>query len=64
MGKVIEKIKLASMFDPAKTKEVEAVIDAGYQSERTFTIVICYFIILFETLWVSLEFCQPTSLLI
>jgi clan AA aspartic protease len=29
MGKVIEKIKLTSLFDPAKSVEVEAVIDTG-----------------------------------
>ena len=29
MGKVVEKVKLVSLFDPTKTKEVEAVIDTG-----------------------------------
>ena len=29
MGKVIEKVKLTSLFDPTKTKEVEAIIDTG-----------------------------------
>jgi clan AA aspartic protease len=29
MGKVVEKVKLWSLFDPTKTKEVEAVIDSG-----------------------------------
>ena len=29
MGKVIEKVRLTSLFDPAKTREVEAVIDTG-----------------------------------
>jgi clan AA aspartic protease len=29
MGKVIEKVKLTSLFDPTKKKEVEAVIDTG-----------------------------------
>jgi len=29
MGKVIEKVKLTSLFDSAKKKEVEAVIDTG-----------------------------------
>jgi len=29
MGKVIEKIKLTSLFDPTKSVEVEAVIDTG-----------------------------------
>ena len=29
MGKVIEKVKLTSLFDSTKTKEVEAVIDTG-----------------------------------
>ena len=29
MGKVIEKIKLMNLFEPAKWVEVEAVIDAG-----------------------------------
>lgn len=29
MGKVIEKIKLTSVFDPAKSIEVDAVIDTG-----------------------------------
>jgi clan AA aspartic protease len=29
MGKVIEKIKLTNLFDPAKWVEVEAVIDTG-----------------------------------
>jgi len=29
MGKVIEKIKLTSLFDPAKSVEVDAVVDTG-----------------------------------
>jgi clan AA aspartic protease len=29
MGKVIEKVKLTSLFDSMKTREVEAVIDTG-----------------------------------
>ena len=29
MGKVIERVKLTSLFDPAKSVEVEAVIDTG-----------------------------------
>ena len=29
MGKVVEKVKLINLFDPTKTKEVEAVIDTG-----------------------------------
>jgi len=29
MGKIIEKIKLTSLFDPTKTVEIEAVIDTG-----------------------------------
>ncbi|MBI5167219.1 MAG: aspartyl protease family protein [candidate division NC10 bacterium] len=29
MGKVIEKVKLTSLFDPTKSVEVEAVIDTG-----------------------------------
>jgi len=29
MGKVIEKVKLTSLFDPTKTREVETVIDTG-----------------------------------
>ncbi len=29
MGKVIEKIRLTSLFDPAKSLEVEAIIDTG-----------------------------------
>lgn len=29
MGKVIEKVKLTSLFDPAKSIEVDAVIDTG-----------------------------------
>ena len=29
MGKVIEKVKLSSLFDPTKAKEVEAIIDTG-----------------------------------
>ncbi|MBI3989346.1 MAG: retroviral-like aspartic protease family protein [candidate division NC10 bacterium] len=29
MGKVIEKVKLTNVFDPAKSVEVEAVIDTG-----------------------------------
>lgn len=29
MGKVIEKVKLISLFEPAKSVEVEAVIDTG-----------------------------------
>ena len=29
MGKVIEKVKLTSLFDSTKTREVEAVIDTG-----------------------------------
>jgi hypothetical protein len=29
MGKIIAKVKLTSLFDPAKTKEVDAVIDTG-----------------------------------
>jgi len=29
LGKVVEKVKLTSLFDPAKTIEVEAVIDTG-----------------------------------
>ncbi len=29
MGKIIEKVKLTSLFDPAKTKEADAVIDTG-----------------------------------
>ncbi|MBI3988439.1 MAG: hypothetical protein HY347_02350 [candidate division NC10 bacterium] len=29
MGKVIEKVKLTSLFDPAKSVEVDAVIDTG-----------------------------------
>jgi hypothetical protein len=27
MGKVIEKVKLTSLFDPEKSMEIEAVID-------------------------------------
>jgi len=29
MGKVIEKVRLISLFDPTKTKEIDAVIDTG-----------------------------------
>ncbi len=29
MGKVIEKVRLTSLFDPTKSVEVEAVIDTG-----------------------------------
>lgn len=29
MGKVIERVKLTSLFDPAKSVEVDAVIDTG-----------------------------------
>jgi len=29
MGKVIEKVKLTSLFDPKKSLEIEAVIDTG-----------------------------------
>jgi clan AA aspartic protease len=29
MGKVVEKVKIRSLFEPTKTKEVEAVIDSG-----------------------------------
>lgn len=29
MGKVMEKVKLASLFDPTKSVEVDAVIDTG-----------------------------------
>jgi clan AA aspartic protease len=29
MGKVIQKVRLTSLFDPTKTREVEAVIDTG-----------------------------------
>jgi len=29
MGKVIEKVKLSSLFDPKKSVEIEAVIDTG-----------------------------------
>jgi len=29
MGKGIEKVKLRSLFDPTKAKEVEAIIDTG-----------------------------------
>ena len=29
MGKVIEKIKLTSLFDPSKSMEVDAVVDTG-----------------------------------
>ena len=29
MGKVIEKVELTSLFDPAKSAEVEAVVDTG-----------------------------------
>jgi predicted aspartyl protease len=29
MGKVIEKVKLSSLFDPAKSVEVDAIIDTG-----------------------------------
>jgi predicted aspartyl protease len=29
MGKVIEKIRLTSLFEPARSIEVEAVIDTG-----------------------------------
>jgi predicted aspartyl protease len=29
MGKAIEKVKFTNLFDPMKTKEVEAVIDTG-----------------------------------
>ena len=29
MGKVIEKVKLTSLFDPTKSVEVEAIIDTG-----------------------------------
>lgn len=29
MGKVVEKVKLTSLFDPAKSVEVEAVVDTG-----------------------------------
>jgi clan AA aspartic protease len=29
MGKVIEKVKLTSLFDPKKSVEIEAVIDTG-----------------------------------
>jgi clan AA aspartic protease len=29
MGKVIEKVKLTSLFDPEKSVEIEAVIDTG-----------------------------------
>ena len=29
MGKVIEKVKLTNLFEPAKWTEVEAVVDTG-----------------------------------
>ena len=29
MGKVVEKVKLTSLFDPSKSMEVEAVVDTG-----------------------------------
>ncbi len=29
MGKVVEKVKLTSLFDSAETREIEAVIDTG-----------------------------------
>ena len=29
MGKVIEKVKLTSLFDPTKSVEVEAIIDTS-----------------------------------
>jgi aspartyl protease family protein len=29
MGKVIEKVKIANLFEPAKSIEIEAVIDTG-----------------------------------
>ena len=29
MGKVIEKVRLISLFDPTRTKEIDAVIDTG-----------------------------------
>jgi len=29
MGKITEKVKLTSLFDPTKSVEVEAVIDTG-----------------------------------
>ena len=29
MGKVVEKVKLTSLFEPEKSVEVEAVIDTG-----------------------------------
>jgi len=29
MGKVVEKVKLTSLFDSSETREIEAVIDTG-----------------------------------
>ena len=34
MGKVIEKVKLTSLFEPKKSVEVEAVIDTHRKSSK------------------------------